>query len=107
MPHVSPRPWLPTLFSLVFLPISHAADLLADEFVDHVRPYVQKYCVVCHDAENPKGELNLTRYTAAQDVTEEFRRWNHIVEFIRKGEMPPEAAEQPSIDESNAVTEAV
>lgn len=89
-----------------FASASASADE-TDPFSDTVRPYVQKYCVRCHNSREAKGELNLTAYASADDVTDHFRRWNNIVEFIRSGEMPPDDAPQPEINESNAAVAAV
>ena len=75
----------------------------ADAYTEGVLPYVQKYCVECHTGEKAKGELDLTRYSKSSDVAASFRRWNNVIEFIRSREMPPEDAQQPTIDESNAV----
>jgi hypothetical protein len=95
------------LLAQAFIMCSSVSIATADEYVDSVLPYVQKYCVECHNSEVHKGELDLTRYAGSTDVTASFRRWNNIIEFVRNGEMPPEKAKQPSIDESNAVVESV
>ena len=79
----------------------------ADAYAEQVEPYVRKYCLECHHDEDAKGDLDLTRYARANDVIGSFRTWNHIVEFIRNGEMPPKDSPQPTIDESNAVVAAV
>ncbi len=80
----------------------------ADLFKERVQGFTQKYCAECHNEKTMRGELDLTRYVRASDVTGNFRRWNHIVEFIRDGQMPPEAARrQPSIDERNVVVAAL
>lgn len=75
----------------------------ANAYAENVLPYVQKYCVECHTGEKAKGELDLTRFATSSEVAASFRRWNNVIEFIRDGEMPPEDAEQPTIEESNAV----
>lgn len=111
MKHVINRPRLGHLVLLLLLaalPCSAedpcaAQDTAADAYTEGVLPYVQKYCVQCHGSKEPKGELDLARYTSAGDLTANFRRWNNIIEFIRDGEMPPEKAPQPEIDESNRV----
>jgi hypothetical protein len=95
------------LVTYTFVTPCAASIATADEYVDSVLPYVQKYCVECHNSEVQKGELDLTRYTGSTDVTASFRRWNNIVEFIRNGEMPPKKAKQPTITESNAVADSV
>jgi len=79
----------------------------ADDYVDGVLPYVQKYCVECHNEKTHKGELDLTRFATEADVTANFRRWDNIVDFIQNGEMSPQGAKQPVIVESNAVVSAV
>ncbi|MBP85380.1 MAG: hypothetical protein CMJ64_01475 [Planctomycetaceae bacterium] len=79
----------------------------ADAYKEGVLPYVRKYCVECHTGKEAKGELDLTRYANASDVAASSRRWNSIAEFIRNGEMPPEDAKQPTIDERNSVVATV
>ncbi|MDA1054010.1 MAG: DUF1592 domain-containing protein [Planctomycetota bacterium] len=87
------------LFAVV--PCSAEIDS-TDAYTAGVLPFVQKYCVECHTGEKAKGELDLTRFAKSSDVAASFRRWNNVIEFIRGGEMPPEDAEQPTIDESEA-----
>lgn len=95
--------------------VSVAAFLLAwpgtssadDPFAATVQPYVQKYCIRCHNGKEAKGDLNLAAYTSGKSVTTHFRRWNNITDFIRNGEMPPKNELQPQIEESNAVLESV
>ena len=79
----------------------------ADHFSERVAPFVQKYCHKCHNQRQAKGELDLSRYAGDRDVTGDFRRWNHIVEFIRDGEMPPENSPQPALEERNEVVKAI
>jgi len=74
-----------------------------DAYKDGVQPYLQKYCVRCHNNTQAKGELNLMRYANAADVAASFRRWNNIIAFIGDREMPPEDAKQPTLDESDQV----
>ncbi len=79
----------------------------ADEYRDRIQPYMQKYCQDCHAGEKAKGELDLAKVTGASDVVSNFRRWKHVIEFIKAGEMPPEASLQPSITESQQVITAI
>jgi len=73
-----------------------------------VQPFSQKYCVSCHNREEARGELDLTRYQKSNEVTAHFRRWNSIIEFIRDGKMPPEDAKrQPTIEERNQVVAVI
>lgn len=79
----------------------------ADDYQDRILPYLKSYCMECHAGEKAKGELDLEKYAANGDVVANFRRWKHVMEFIRQGEMPPEDSQQPSIGESNDVVAAI
>ncbi len=87
----------------VFLPATSRADV----FQEQVEPFAKKYCHTCHDKKLAKGELDLTRFARDRDVTNDFRRWNNVIEFIRKGEMPPSNKLQPTLEERNAVVAAI
>ncbi|MCA9062603.1 MAG: DUF1592 domain-containing protein [Planctomycetaceae bacterium] len=78
-----------------------------DVYSQQIAPYMQKYCMECHNDKEAKGELDLTKFSSPADVINSFRRWNHVIEFIRQGEMPPEDSLQPTILESNAVVDAI
>ena len=78
-----------------------------DIYAERVQPYLQKYCVDCHNAEEARGELDLTAFRSPADVINQFRRWNTIVEFVQAAEMPPREAPQPTLEESAALSAAV
>ncbi len=84
-----------------------ASAARADDYRDKIQPYMKTYCMECHAGETAKGELDLAKFSTATDVIDSFRRWKHIIEFIREGEMPPEDAKQPAITESNQVVAAI
>ena len=65
-------------------------------------PFLATYCVKCHNAERSEAELDLTRYTSAAALGEHFRQWETVVVFLKKGEMPPAKAKQPTSDERAA-----
>lgn len=108
---------------LLFFAISSSADSLAyvpnfaptddarsdadDLFAQSVQQYISTYCIECHQGDKAKGDLDLSRYQNSSDVIQNFRTWNHIVEFIQNGEMPPRDSKQPSIDENNSVAKSV
>ena len=70
-----------------------------DAFVDLFQPFAVKHCQRCHEGEKVRGEFDLGRYAKSPDVTADFRRWSHVIEFIRDGKMPPDDEPQPTIDE--------
>src|SRR5690242_18693766 len=67
-----------------------------DPFQRQVMPLLKSYCAECHNSQTKEGELDLTRYTSAAALGESFRQWEHVVTFVKKKEMPPEKARQPS-----------
>lgn len=80
----------------------------ADRFREKVEPFAKKYCHECHNKRQAKGELDLTRFTDDRAVTNDFRRWNNVIEFVRHGEMPPEDySAQPTLEERNGVVAAI
>ena len=80
----------------------------AEVYPQRVVPFLKTYCLKCHNREETRGELDLTRFAKDSDVTGNFRRWNRIVEFIRDGKMPPEdEARQPSLKEREQTVSAV
>ena len=94
-------------FALICAGICIPTGVPADDYQDHVVPYMQQYCMNCHAGADAKGELDFTKFKTASDVIESFRRWKHVIEFIRDGEMPPEDAPQPAVTESNQVVAAI
>jgi hypothetical protein len=99
-----------SLLACALLSITENAGIQAadvDLYQTEVAPYLNAYCVRCHGADVSKGELDFSQFQSSQDVIRTFRRWNHVVDFIRDGEMPPEAAKQPTIPESNDVVKAI
>ena len=70
----------------------------AEPFEDKVLPFLNTYCVRCHNDKEKKGELDLKRFTSAEKIFEDFRQWKHVLTFLRKEEMPPAKAKQPTAE---------
>jgi hypothetical protein len=104
--NVRSRLWNAYLIPLVLGAVAPSAH--ADVFQEKIEPFAKKYCHACHNQKQAKGELDLTRYVRDGDVTRDFRRWNNVIEFVRKGDMPPSDRKiQPTLEERNAVVGAV
>ncbi len=95
----------PLLILLAATLITRADD--NGTFNDTIQPYLQQYCVECHNQQQARGELNLTQFKTPQDIINSFRRWQAVIEFVEGGEMPPAESRQPSLEESQAVVKAV
>jgi hypothetical protein len=70
-------------------------------------PFVQKYCLSCHDAGKKKGNLDLGRFADEASLHSNRKIWANVITYIRNGEMPPRGAKQPSADERDAFVEAI
>jgi hypothetical protein len=95
------------LLALAILGVVLPTAARADVFQDRVEPFATKYCHSCHNSKRARGELDLTRYTRDRDVAGDFRHWNNVIAFIRKGTMPPSDKLQPTIEERNAAVAAI
>ena len=80
------------------MPLSfHERDVFgAESFPETVLPFVKTYCVECHNSKTTEGQLDLTKYTTAEAVAADYRKWEHVVTFVTKEEMPPPDAKQPT-----------
>lgn len=77
---------------LLLAPVARADD----PFADKLKPFLNEYCVKCHTADKKGGDLDLTKYDTAAKLLDDFRQWEHVVTFLKKEEMPPPKAKQPS-----------
>jgi hypothetical protein len=75
------------------------------DFSRDVQPYLDAYCLHCHDAQKQKGDLridSLSREIGLKDTPQ----WAEIMSRISSGEMPPKKEEkQPAATESARVVE--
>jgi hypothetical protein len=54
-----------------------------------------------------EGGVELTRYPTAAKAVADFRQWEHVLTFLKKEEMPPAKAKQPSAEARAEVTTIV
>ncbi len=86
--------------------VDDAAATLDGSFRSVVQPFIQANCVECHGAEDAKAGLNLSSYTSLNAVTRDYRRWNIVLGKLKRGEMPPDDADQhPTADQVKPVIE--
>ena len=97
----------PMMLAVLLCCVSSAVSCAADEFATVVQPYVNKYCLSCHNSTEAKGELDFTKFASPRDVIDNFRRWSAVLEFVKGGEMPPEDSPQPDPTESARMMESV
>jgi len=95
--------WVFCLFALSFCPRLSAADSaeldLELRFDQTVRPFVETYCLTCHEGEKPKADFDLSPYSTMEAVTRDHQHWALVLEKLQAAEMPPEKAKKhPTTD---------
>lgn len=96
-------------FSLVglLLAISSATEAADGPtgFDQAVRPFLQIYCLRCHDAQKQEGEFRLD--VLPRDFADEMaaQRWAEVVFRMNSGEMPPKKEPQPRPQELGSVVD--
>ncbi len=69
-----------------------------------VLPFIEDYCLACHDKGSRKGRLDLSVYVNADSVANDLARWDLVLEQLEHKAMPPlKTANQPEANERAAV----
>src|SRR5438105_10062651 len=68
---------------------------LSCDYTKHVRPLLTRYCLTCHSTKKQKGDLDLERFTSVGEARKDVRTWQHVLEMLQTGEMPPKKSPQP------------
>ena len=76
---------------------------LVAEFSSAVLPVLRQHCLECHASEDPEAMFDLSRFRKSDDVAKDFAIWQHVVDRVGAGEMPPPDAEQPSRGKRDAL----
>jgi mono/diheme cytochrome c family protein len=74
------------------------------EFTKSIRPLLQEYCISCHSTEKQKGELDLERFNNVAAIKKQTEVWEHSLEQMASGEMPPKSAKQMSVAQQKQLT---
>ncbi|MBM83223.1 MAG: hypothetical protein CMJ78_21895 [Planctomycetaceae bacterium] len=94
------------LISLIALGLT-SSTVAAEPFRDNVLPFVNQFCSDCHNQEISEGELDLTRYSSVKLLGDNYRQWEHVADFVARGEMPPKESEQPSKEQKATFIRAI
>src|SRR5687767_6210099 len=62
---------------------------LEQRFNGEVRPFVENYCLNCHDNDDPKADLDLSAYKTMDVVVRDHLHWELVLERLKNGDMPP------------------
>lgn len=69
------------------------------EYATVVQPLIKKYCLACHSTKVKKGSLDLERFASLDQVRKDLKPWQHLIEMLEAGEMPPKEKPQPTAAE--------
>jgi hypothetical protein len=64
----------------------------ADSFEQTIQPLLRDYCLTCHSTEKREGELDLQRFSTSSLVKQNPDVWEHVLDQLTLGEMPPKDA---------------
>lgn len=68
----------------------------AQSWRKNVQPFLQSYCVDCHDGADAEAGLDLSEVSTDLGDLESSRRWILIHDRISSGEMPPKGEPRPA-----------
>src|SRR5262245_32750733 len=63
-------------------PVATSAGL-QHTFDESVLPFLKTYCVGCHGADKPKGDLDLSPFTTLESVAKDHKRWALVLERLK------------------------
>lgn len=67
----------------------------SDAFTKNVQPFVAKNCYACHNDKARSGGLDLKSFQNTESVLGDRDHWEHVVEKLKAGEMPPKGIPRP------------
>ena len=72
-------------------------------FEKEIVPFLEHYCLDCHDADTEKGKLSLEQIDPKIAGGPDFEKWRIILERVKFQDMPPAKADQPVASERQAL----
>jgi mono/diheme cytochrome c family protein len=77
-----------------------------DSYVANVQPFVNKYCIACHNGKKEAGGLDLTLFRDTASVVKSSANWAAVKDRLDAREMPPKKhPEQPTAAEAKRIVE--
>ena len=99
-----------TLLPVFVLVSVNPSDVRAQSSSDVTKvivPFVQKHCVQCHGEKKPKGDVSLSVFKDDGAIWKARTTWNHVLEQLGGGLMPPQGKPKPAPEETERFTLAV
>jgi len=90
---------LPAFLCLIASMLCSQAEETTPELPEKNFPFLNKYCLECHDSLSEKGKVNLEEIPFKVTTLEEAELWQKVLNSMNSGEMPPEDEKQPENQE--------
>ena len=68
-----------------------------------IKPLIAKYCLECHSADDPNGDVQLDKLSDKLAQGEDAEAWHAALDVINAGDMPPDYADQPNAQEREQI----
>ncbi len=68
-------------------------------FQERAQPLLAKYCAECHAGDAAEGGLSLDKFSTARAIQVGRQTWLGVLAKVRVAAMPPDDADQPSVEE--------
>jgi len=78
--------------------------IAADEFERTIQPVLRQYCIHCHSTKLKEGELDLEQFANLQIAAGQPKIWEHVLEQLANGEMPPKDEPQLPVELRSQLT---
>jgi mono/diheme cytochrome c family protein len=76
-----------------------------DAFRSSVKPFLEKNCFECHSGDKLSGDFDLKKAVLDDPELKDRDVWNHVLERVERGEMPPDTKPRPDEKELATVTQ--
>ena len=83
----------------------HQQRRIPDEFDQVGLPFLENYCLDCHDGPDGEGGIDLSAYRKTEDVNGALPVWGNVLRQIESGRMPPEGNSRPTADEIKTLSD--
>lgn len=83
------------------------AENLERSFRDQIAPFLKKHCTECHGADVQEGDLAFHKVANSAALAADMKTWEHVVQMLRSGAMPPEDVAQPSDAERRKIASLI
>src|SRR6516225_2267601 len=100
-------------FGVWFWPYGATSPTLAQDkgseresaFEKTIRPLLRDHCLRCHSTKKHKGDLDLERFATVASIKQHTVVWEHVLDLLATGEMPPKSWRQLSGEQKQQLTQ--